>query len=484
MRFSQRHSDHSLPHLAVNRRAMLVASGAGMAGFQFGRPALAQQEPAATSSIGGTGRAKSAILFFLCGGASHMDMWDMKPDAPAEYRGPFNPISTSAQEVRLCEHLPLLAQQAHHLAVLNSVGASVNTNDHHAGYYYNLTGHVPDPTFLSLGNNRTPMPDDWPFMGTVVASRRPKHSFLPNAITLPHKPSKAPYTRPGQFAAKLGVEHDPLYLQGSVDEPLKFHAPSLELLPGSSGARIESRRSLLTSIDAARREFDTVGSALTWNRQQERAFSLLTSSQTLTAFDVSQEPESVRQRYGQTVNGMSLLLARRLVEAEVPFITVFWKEDEPRLAKKCASAGGWDTHGNNFNCLKEDLLPEFDRCFSALIEDLAQRNLLDETLVMVTSEMGRTPKIGDPRSGGVSGAGRDHWTHCLTDVLAGGGIRGGQTYGSTDRLGEYPAQNPLTPADVTRTVYHAMNVNDLQATDSQGRPFNLLDEGEVIAELF
>ena len=187
---------------------------------------------------------------------------------------------------------------------------------------------------------------------------------------------------------------------------------------------------------------------------------------------------AVRERYGQTVNGMSLLLARRLVEAEVPFITVFWKENEA-IADKCKSAGGWDTHGNNFNCLKEHLLPEFDRGFSALIEDLAERGLLDQTLVLVTSEMGRKPKIGDPRSGGKSGAGRDHWTHCLTDVLAGGGIRGGQTYGASDARGEYPADKPLTPADITKTVYHAMGIHNLEATDGQGRPYNLLAEGNA-----
>ncbi len=181
---------------------------------------------------------------------------------------------------------------------------------------------------------------------------------------------------------------------------------------------------------------------------------------------------------------MSLLVARRLVEAEVPFITVFWKEDENRLAKKCASAGGWDTHGNNFACLKEDLLPTFDQAFSALIEDLAQRNMLDQTLLMVTSEMGRTPKIGDPRSGGKTGAGRDHWTHCLTDILAGGGIRGGQVYGSSDRRGEYPADRPVTPAHVTHTVYHAMGIRDLDVIDREGRPVNLLAEGAPLLSLF
>ncbi|HWC89748.1 MAG TPA: DUF1501 domain-containing protein, partial [Pirellulales bacterium] len=182
-------------------------------------------------------------------------------------------------------------------------------------------------------------------------------------------------------------------------------------------------------------------------------------------------------------NGMSLLLARRLVEAGVPFITVFWMENV-KIANKCRSAGGWDTHGNNFNCLSEHLLPEFDRGFSALVEDLHERGLLDETLLLVTSEMGRTPKIGDIRSGGTVGAGRDHWTHCMSVLMAGGGIRGGQAFGSSDRRGERPANRPITPAHVAKTVYRAMGVRDLEATDRDGRTFNLLAEGEPLVSLF
>lgn len=466
------------------RRTFLVASGAGLAGFAFGQPAARCAAPAAGELPPSRAGARSTILFFLCGGASHIDMWDLKPTAPLEYRGPFQPIATSAPGIRLCEHLPLLSKQAHHLAVVNSVAGTVNTNDHHAGYYHNLTGHVPDATFLTQGNDRTPYRDDWPFMGSVVASRRAAPSGLPAAITLPHQPSKAPYTRPGQFAARLGVEFNPLYVHGSLEEPLKFQAPALVLEGDVTPARLADRRTLARTLDGVRRDVESFAPVQTWLKQQERAVSLLLSSNTSEAFQVAREPEAVRDRYGQTVNGMSLLLARRLVEAGVPFITVFWKEDEQRLSKKCASAGGWDTHGNNFQCLKEDLLPEFDRGFSALIEDLAQRGLLDQTLVMVTSEMGRKPRIGDPRSGGVSGAGRDHWTHCLTDILAGGGIRGGQTYGASDRYAEYPATNPVTPADVTRTVYHAMGIHDLVAYDAQNRPYQLLEDGEPIAALF
>ncbi len=465
----------------MNRRGFLVASTVGLAGYAFGRPA---QAAGGTRIVSGGGTARSTILFFLCGGASHIDTWDLKPDAPAEYRGPFRAIATSAPGVWLSEHLPRLAQQAHHIALLRSVDGTVNTNDHHGGYYYQLTGHQPDASFVTLGNDRRPQPDDWPFMGSVVAAKRPAHSFLPNAITLPHKPSRPPYTRPGQFAARLGLEFDPLYVEGSLEEPLRFHVPALELIGDTTADRLTDRRRLLAELDKVRYHFDAFQGVQRWQRHQQRAFDLLLASKTLEAFDLLREPTHVRDRYGQTVNGMSLLMARRLVEAGVPFVTVFWKENEKKLAKKCASAGGWDTHGNNFQCLKEDLLPEFDQALSALLEDLQQRGLLEQTLVLVTSEMGRKPKIGDPRSGGSAGAGRDHWTYCMTVVMAGGGIHGGQVYGSSDRYAEYPADKPLTPADLTKTVYYAMGIHDLTAYDPLGRPYQLLEEGRPIHELF
>ncbi|HEX7376384.1 MAG TPA: DUF1501 domain-containing protein [Pirellulales bacterium] len=462
----------------LSRRAFLVASGVGFAGLRFGTPA-----PVAAGMPPRPGKAKSTILFFLCGGASHLDMWDLKPEAPYEYRGPFQPIDTTASGLRIGEHLPMTARQGRHLAIVRSLCSTVNTNDHHAGYYYNLTGHAADASFLSLGNNRTPMPDDWPYMGCVVGSRLPASDGLPNAVTLPHMPSRRPYTRPGQFAARLGVAHDPLYVQGSLEHPLKFEAPALVLHGDVDAARLFSRQSLLGAVDDARRQFDREADDGGWSRLQQRAVSLLGSAQTTAAFHVADEPEKLRARYGSTVNGTSLILARRLVEAGVPFVTVFWMENA-KLAGRCKSAGGWDTHGNNFNCLRENLLPEFDRGFSALIEDLTERGLLDETLVLVTSEMGRTPKIGDMRSGGIAGAGRDHWTHAMSVVMAGGGIRGGQTYGTTDRRAEHPAEKPVTPAHIAQTVYHAMGIHDLSATDKDGRVFNLLAEGEPLLELF
>ena len=466
---------------ALSRRGFLAASTAALAGLSFGPSAFGVEAlpvPARRKP------AKSTILFFLCGGSSHIDMWDMKPDAPREYRGEFAPIRTSAPELRICEHLPLTAKQAHHFALVHGItDYGRATGDHHAGYYYNLTGHAPDLTFRQQGNDRRPYPDDWPHIGCVIGSRRPPHEKLPPVITLPHKPSKAPYTRPGQFAGRLGMEHDPFLLSGSFEEPLKFSAPTLTLDANMTAGRMTDRRALLSALNGARRELDHELAVKNYVRQQEKAFALLASSATAGAFDIAGESAKTIARYGTTINGTSLLMARRLVEAGVPFITVFWKENEA-IAERCKSAGGWDTHGNNFNCLKDYLLPEFDRGFSALLEDLSQRGLLDDTLVMVTSEMGRKPKVGDPRSGGRLGAGRDHWTACMSVVLAGGGIRGGQSYGKTDAHAEYPAENPIGPEDIARTVYHAMGIENLDAVDAQGRPYNLLEDGRVLGPLF
>ena len=471
----------------IDRRTFLVASGAAAAGFAGMRFGAAMPDAAAADfPVEKRARpAKSTILFFLCGGASHVDTWDIKPEASSDYRSVFEPIRTSASGIQLCEHLPMTAKVAHHMAVVHGVSDGGRaTGDHHAGYYYNLTGHAPDQTFRLEGNDRRPYPDDWPFMGSVVFRDRGEHPTLPGLISLPHMPSRKPYTRPGQFAGKLGMDFDPFYLQGNQLEPLKFNAPSLTMKQEVGRARLDDREALLGSLNAARAELDHASDAQNYTRQQERAFSLLSSAETAAAFDLSNEPKAVRERYGETINGMSLLMARRLVEAEVPFITVFWKGDRAKLGPKCRSAGSWDTHGNNFNCLADDLLPEFDRGYSALIEDLAQRGLLEDTLVLVNSEMGRKPLIGDRRSGGVEGAGRDHWTACQSVLFAGGGIQGGQVLGETDKNGEYPKDRPIDPADVTRTVYHAMGVTDLKATDRGGRPFNLIDEGRPLTELF
>jgi hypothetical protein len=467
----------------LDRRAFLTASTATLASLPFGPRLSATTAPSVTLPTLAK-PAKSTVLFFLCGGASHIDMWDMKPDAPMEFRGEFKPIRTTGADIRLCEHLPLLAKQAHHFSVVHGVtDAGRATGDHHAGYYYNLTGHAPDVTFKQQGNDRRPYPDDWPYMGSVVAMKRPAHPSLPGLITLPHKPSKLPFTRPGQFAGRIGMEFDPFVLNGSFEEPLNFAAPTITMAGGVNAARMADRKGLLAAMNDARRQLDHEMAVQNYVKQQQRAFDLLSSSSASNAFDIQSEPEKLRERYGQDINGMSLLMARRMVEAGVPFVTVFWKEDES-TAKQCKSAGGWDTHGDNFNCLKQYLLPKFDRAFSAFLEDLSARGLLDETLVLVTSEMGRMPKVGDRRSGGVAGAGRDHWTACMSVIMAGAGIRGGQQIGETDARAEYPKDRPIYPEDITKTVYYAMGIDNLEATDKLGRAYNLLDEGKPVTELF
>jgi hypothetical protein len=463
----------------IQRRSFLVAGGLSFFGINLATAAAYSQIERTRHKI-----ARSAIMIWLSGGASHIDTWDMKPNAVAEYRGPFRPMPTSAPGISLCEYLPHLARQAHHLAIVRSLGDhGRGTGDHHAGYYYNLTGHAPDRTFHQLLNARTPYPTDWPSMASVVAMKRPAHPFLPNAITLPHKEGAPEYTRPGQFAARLGIAYDPVFVEGTRERPLDFTVPALSLRGDVAPQQLLARRELLRTLDAARQLAEKELAIRDFNIHQRRAFTLLVSRQTQTAFDLHREPQAVRERYGPGINATSMLLARRLVEAGVPFVTVFWKGDR-ELDALCKSGGGWDTHGNNFNCLKDRLLPEFDRPFAALLDDLHQRGLLDQTLVIVSSEMGRKPRIGDPRSGGRGGAGRDHWTRCQSILLAGGGIRGGQIYGSSDRRAEFPHDNPVAPEHIAHTVFHSLGIADLHASDREGRPFHLMEDGRPLTELF
>lgn len=459
----------------VSRRTFLAASGLGLAasGVMAGK---------ASSSVG---QAKSTIFIYLSGGPSHIDLWDMKPKAPREYRGDFRPITTSASGITLCEHLPQLAQQAHHLALVNSLGQhDRGPNDHSAGRYYNMTGHPPEPGFQ---NTRATRIDDRPFIGSVVASQRPPRGSLPSLLWLPTKSGPDNTNNPGAFAARLGVEYDPLYVLGSHAAPLKFRSPALTLEGDVTATRLRNRREVLNVLDVARGQFESEVAMQRYSRLQQKAFSLLVSDESRNAFDLTQEPETLRRRYGETVNGMSMLMARRLVEAGVPFITLHWLHDYEEDKRRGCLGGAWDTHWKNFSCLKDYLLPLFDRPFAALLADLHERGLLEQTLIVVTAEMGRTPKIGDPRSGGSGGAaepGRDHWTHCQTALLAGGGVRGGQVYGSSDKIAAYPADRLVGPEHIARTIYHAMGIENLIATDNQRRPFHLQEEGEPLVELF
>ena len=461
-------------HYLIDRRSLLTASGIGFCGL--GLPGLLDAAPVKPRKA-----AKSTILIWLSGGPSHIDLWDMKPDAPRENRGEFNPIQTTANDIQLCEHLPHLSQQAHHLAIVRSFGHyGRGPNDHHSGYYYNLTGHPPG---LDFSNTRQPYPDDWPYVGSVVGAKRPPHPYLPQAIWLPGMAGEPGARRPGQFGGMLGIQHNSIYLVGEHKEPTKFQVPALTLTDGDSQI-LQDRRQLLAALDRSRRAFDSSQVVADYSKLQQKAFGLLGSGKTQNAFDVTREPASVRERYGSGLNSMSMLMARRLVEAEVPFITVFWKHDYEEDKKRGCLGGAWDTHWKNFSCLKDYLLPLFDRPFSALLDDLHQRGLLDDTLVVLTSEMGRSPTIGDPRSRNAKEGGRDHWTHCMSVLMAGGGVRGGQVYGASDKIAAYPHDNPVGPEDISKTIYHAMGIDDLTYDLEDGRRINLMDDGAPITAIF
>ena len=479
---------HDLSRFAVSRRSFLAMSGSllpmGFSGLAGSR-VHGSQQPLGPLPI----KAKSVVLFWLSGGLSHIDSFDPKPNAPLEFRGPFKTISTKSTAIQTTEHLPHLAAMADKWSVIRSLGHfQRGTGDHHAGYYYNLTGRHPDPTFRALLNNRRPYPEDWPYFGTVIDQQRKRLSSVPGNITLPQKPGFPEYTRPGQFAGILGAIQDPLYLYGTREKPLEFQAPAVTLHGSLTPDRLDGRKSLLGALDGLKATLAKNGPLATDKspgfspEMIEKAYRFLEPTAFGKAMRLDEEPLSLRERYGNSINGTSLLLARRLVEAGVAVVSVFWME-EPALNDLCKSGGGWDTHGNNFNCLKDRLLPEFDRCFSAFLADLSDRGLLDSTLVLVTSEMGRQPKIGDPRSGGTVGAGRDHWTHCMSAVLAGGGIQGGRVIGASDKTGAYPGDRPIAPEDIVKTIYHAAGIHNPHFQGKDERPIDLLPYGEVIPEL-
>jgi hypothetical protein len=285
-------------HIPSTRRTFLIAGGLTFFGLN-----LAPAAPVAFQ-VGSRRIAKSTILIWLSGGASHIDTWDMKPDAPEQYRGLFRPIQTRAPGIELCEHLPHLGKQAHQLAVVRSLGDfGRGTGDHHAGYYYNLTGHAPDASFHRLLNARKPESSDWPSMASVVSFKRPPHPSLPSAITLPQKEGAPEYTRPGQFAARLGLEYDSLFVDGSRESPMKFGIPALKLQGDVTLEHLLAKRALLATIDDGQRRFENSLAVEAYNKHQQKAISLLTSQQTKDAFDLAAEPQSVRDHPFQAVTG-------------------------------------------------------------------------------------------------------------------------------------------------------------------------------------
>jgi hypothetical protein len=469
----------------VTRREMLSIGVAGAAGLTLLR-LLAARASASDSSAGAglRGSADSCIVFFLEGGPSHIDLWDMKPAAPAEVRGAFRPISSSVVGEPVCEHLPMLSSRMHHLAQIRAVHHKVV--DHNAGAYYMLTGRSPVVGGNLIVDDQI---DNFPPYGSVLARLRPS-SRLPAFVHAPDVMSNLGYDLPGQRAGFLGGAFDPLV---AGDPSTKdYRIPGLELAPGVSTSRLSDRRLLLAALaehsgDGA---IGPAGERMT--KYKEQALDLLGSAEARAAFDLSRETPETRERYGlpdredRSVEarkfgglphlGQCLLLARRLIEAGVRLVTVCTGR---RIDQT------WDTHRDHFPLLKQSILPYVDRAFSALLDDLDERGMFAKTLVVAMGEFGRTPRLGQITSGaGAAKEGRDHWPHCYTVMMAGGGIRPGAIYGASDAHAAYPKSDAVTPEDVAATIYHALGIDpETRIEDHLHRPHHVA-LGQPIEDLF
>lgn len=440
------------------RRSLLTVGTLGFAGLSL--PRLLAEEADRKGEL--TPSADACILIFLNGGPSHHDMWDMKPDAADAIRGPFKPIATSLAGYRVGEHLPRMARHMHRATIVRSMHHSVN-NSHAAAVYCALTGH--DRGERGGGAR----PDDNPAPGSVFSMLRPpKRPVAPN-VHLPFitKEGAGGPPQPGFFGGYLGRSHDPLFVLKDPNAA-GFRVEELTRLSDVSARRMDHRRRLFATLDREARSRKGQRAIDAMDGFQRRAFELLTSKDTQRAFNLADEPKATRDAYGRNRYGQSVLLARRLIEAGTRMVTVSWAPD---------ANATWDTHGNNFNKLKNTLLPQFDAACASLIDDLAKRDRLDRTLVAVLGDFGRTPKIN-------KNAGRDHWNHCYSLMFVGGGFRKGLLYGSSDRIGAFPASDPLTPGDVISTVYAALGIRpDRQLYDRLERPHRLVPEGRIVSAL-
>jgi hypothetical protein len=436
----------------VTRRAFLQIGGLGAAGLAL--PELFRARAAAGAAAPGIGRAKSCILLFMGGGPPQMDTLDLKPDAPAEIRGHLRPIATSVSGLQISEQLPLLAQQMHHGAVIRSVSDEYAGGAHGQSVYLALTGNK---TPRVQGDDVRPSLHDHPCMGSALARLRGGTRPLPPFVWLldMHRRSFA-----GEGGGLLGQAYDPFRV---LQDPSRrdFRVQALAPPQEISLDRFGARRGLLEQV---RRHSDAVIGASVMDAHQERAMNMILSPEAQRAFNVHAEPERLRDRYGRTKFGQGALLARRLVEHGVPLVTVYWNGEEV--------PGGWDLHYRNYQYLPI-LAPILDRGFSALLEDLSARGLLDETLVVWMGEFGRAPLI--EREGG-----RGHWARCYSVMLAGAGIRPAIVHGRSDRHAAYPVDGAVTPQDLVTTIYHCLGIAaDTELIDPLGRPVKLC-QGEVI----
>lgn len=444
----------------ITRREMLRIGGLAFTGLAWSDLLRAQETPRPRNTRRAS--AKACIVVFNYGGPSHIDTFDLKPDAPAEIRGEFRPVATRVAGTQISEHLPRLARLADKYSIIRSVHH--RDNDHAIGAYLALTGYS-HPRNDVLGTEFPMAPTDLPSMGSVFSKVRPNERPIFTYVTLGDLRHFGHNDTLGQGAGCLGRTFDPFTLPFVTRTDGRLEMSSiLSVTADMDAAALERRQQLLQRVSDAVRVEQT-NDMRNLDRFRQRAFELLSARATRDAFNVAAEPTRVRDSYGASAFGQNCLLARRLVQAGVPMITLY-------------SFGNrdWDTHGNNFNNLKNTLLPPTDRGLSALLEDLDQRGLLDETLVVWMGDMGRTPRINNS-------AGRDHWSFCYSVVLAGGGIRPGIVHGSSDRSAAYPAEHQVHPADIAATIYHCLGLDPRgHVTDQQGRPL-VLSAGNPIRSL-
>lgn len=440
------------------RREILRAGGLGAVGLSLPQLLFAQQQPG-TDSI--STYADSCIVIYLNGGPSHLDMWDMKPNAPVEIRGEFRPVSTTVPGVFLSEHLPRLAGMMHRTTLIRSMHHSVN-NSHAAAVYVALTGH--DRGEQGGGAK----PTDHPPPGAVMAKLRPAGGNALPYVAMPYRTQEGAGgpLQPGFLAGFIGPQYDPFWILEDPNAP-QFQVRNLDLPEGVAADRLSERRSLLSLFDNGMPQAVT-NSLEAMNPFQQQAFELLTSNSARQAFRIENEPSRVRDSYGRNIYGQSVLLARRLIEAGTRVVTVSWAPD---------ANATWDTHGGNFTKLRNILLPQLDAACSSLLEDLAQRGMLERTLVAVLGDFGRTPRINN-------GAGRDHWNSCYSVMLAGGGIKAGHVYGVSDSTGSRPLASPVSPADIVATMYRMFGIDHRHVIhDALGRPHTVVVNGSVVADL-
>jgi hypothetical protein len=466
----------------MSRRELLSVGGLSLLGLNLADwLRAAPQRGLDSSGMGpGFGRADSVVLIHLQGSPSHIDLWDPKPDAPAEIRGEFKPIATRTPGLWLGEVLPKIAQQSQHFSLVRSIGVDPKgLRNHGAAIYMLLTGH--DPTnFSPTGLAQPPSRDDLPSIGANVARYRPPAAgaFANVAVCGPVLEGKE--VGVAQSAGLLGPAYDPFRMYDDATRPLR--PTGLQLPADVSLDRLTSRLDLRRVLDQHADELRRRQS--TFDSHYDAALSLLQSPRVATAFRLEQESEALRNRYGMTRFGQSLLLARRLVEAGTRFIQVTWparSDDEPVAGPD----GSWDTHRNNFTTLREHRCPVFDHSLSGFIEDLAARGLLERTLVVAVGEFGRSPKIGAPTTDNVGPGGRDHWPECYSFLIAGGGVRPGQVYGQSDRHGAWPKLDPVHPYDLVATIYHAVGIDPTtEYLDTLRRPRRLVQRGRPLTALF